>query len=135
MFRQALRLGSRVAVASTAAVVPVTAAACLSDSNTTYKCRKQKCQDASILEHRVSAHRPISHSGSPRLARFQNLAEIAEFKALIPAGERRLLRAARTVYAGAGGDPQGPRDDLRPRPRAARRRGGDARHGEEQALA
>ena len=41
MFRRALRLGSRVAVASTAAVVPATAAACLSDSNTTYKCRKQ----------------------------------------------------------------------------------------------
>ena len=46
MFRRALRLGSRVAVASTAAVVPVTAAACLSDSNTTYKCRNQQSPDA-----------------------------------------------------------------------------------------
>ena len=46
MFRRALRLGSRVAVASTAAVVPATAAACLSDSNTTYKCGNQQSPDA-----------------------------------------------------------------------------------------
>ena len=32
MFRRALRLGARVSVASTAAIVPATAAACLSDS-------------------------------------------------------------------------------------------------------
>ena len=32
MFRRALRLGSRVSVASAAAVIPATAAACLSDS-------------------------------------------------------------------------------------------------------
>ena len=32
MFRRALRLGARVSVASCAAVVPATAAACLSDS-------------------------------------------------------------------------------------------------------
>jgi len=34
MFRRALRLGARVSVASCAAVVPATAAACLSDSKT-----------------------------------------------------------------------------------------------------
>ena len=80
MFRRALRLGSRVAVASTAAVVPATAAACLSDSNTTYKCRKQKCPDASILERRlarIDRFRIPDRHGSPA---FQNLAETAEFK-------------------------------------------------------
>ena len=78
MFRRALRLGSRVAVASTAAVVPATAAACLSDSNTTYKCRKQKCPDASILERRlarIDRFRIPDRHGSPA---FQNLAETAE---------------------------------------------------------
>ena len=35
MFRRALRLGARVSVASCAAVVPATAAACLSDSKIT----------------------------------------------------------------------------------------------------
>ena len=38
MFRRALRLGSRVSVASAAAVIPATAAACLSDSKPGVEC-------------------------------------------------------------------------------------------------
>ena len=78
MFRRALRLGSHVAVASTAAVVPVTAAACLSDSNTTYKCRNQQSPDAFIVERpswRIDRSRIHDRHGSPA---FQNLAETAE---------------------------------------------------------
>ena len=41
MFRRALRLGARVSVASCAAVVPATAAACLSDSKNT--ARRNQC--------------------------------------------------------------------------------------------
>ena len=77
MFRRALRLGSRVAVASTAAVVPATAAACLSDRNTTYKCTQSTRRlHQAVLECLAANESTYKFKPSVALKRHQSLNEL-----------------------------------------------------------
>ena len=116
MFRRALRLGSRVSVASAAAVIPATAAACLSDSKPGVEINDFGAVPREYRPVLVDAPPP---PGRPRVPRGQRVhVQIqAERRAQAPpvaqrlrcAGRRRRARGRLGAGARQGGRPRGER--------------------------